>query len=74
MYIHVIYLKMRKSKVNVEASLKQFDMLLPDNIREDWKSALTTCKDATGGEKNACEAAYKLVLCFAENNPSFRFV
>lgn len=65
---------MRKSKVNFDAAMKQFDLLLPDSMRDDYKEALTKCKDSTGGEKNACEAAYKLVVCFSENNPKFTFV
>lgn len=65
---------MRKSKINYEAALKQFDLLLPDDIRDDWKNAMTACKDSTDGEKNGCEAAHKFALCFANANPSFGFV
>lgn len=65
---------MRKSKVNFDAAMKQFDLLLPDDMKEVYKSALTTCKEATNGEKNACEAAYKMVICFANNNSKFTFV
>lgn len=65
---------MRKSKVNFDAAMKQFDLLLPDTMKDSYKNSLTTCKDSTGGEKNACEAAYKLITCFAENNDKFTFV
>lgn len=65
---------MRKSKINIDATMKQFDILLPDEMKEEYKIALTACKDSTNGEKNACEAAYKLVTCFADNNPKFTFV
>lgn len=65
---------MRKSKVNFDAAMKQFDLLLPDDMKDDYKNALNACKDSTGGEKNACEAAHKLVVCFANNNPKFTFV
>lgn len=65
---------MRKSKINYDAAIKQFDMLLPDEIKEDYKSSLTACKDSANGEKNACEAAYKVVVCFADNNNKFTFV
>lgn len=61
---------MKKNKVNYDSAMKQFDTMLPDDIKDDYKNALTTCKDATGGEKNACEAAYKFILCFHKNNPS----
>lgn len=65
---------MKKSKVNYEAAMKQFDILLPDNLKEPYKKALTICKDAANGEKNACEAAFKLLMCFKDNNPVFTFV
>lgn len=65
---------MRKSKVNYDAAMKQFDLLLPDSMRDGFKNAMTICKDATQGEKNACEAAYKMIICFANNNESFTFV
>lgn len=65
---------MKKSKVNFDAAMKQFDTLLPDDFKDPYKAALTMCKDSANGEKNACEAAYKLVLCFKDNNPKFTFV
>lgn len=65
---------MKKSKINFDAAMKQFDTMLPDELKEPYKAALTICKDSTNGEKNACEAAYKLVLCFKDNNPKFTFV
>lgn len=65
---------MKKSKINYEAAMKQFDMLLPDEMKGPYLSALTTCKDAANGEKNACEAAFKLLICFKDNNPKFTFV
>lgn len=65
---------MRKSKINYDAAMKQFELLLPDNLKDSYKSALTTCKDAPGGEKNACESAYKFAVCFADANPNYRFV
>lgn len=65
---------MKKNKVNYDAAMKQFDTLLPDNMKEPYKQALTTCKDSANGEKNACEVAYKLINCFRANNPMFTFV
>lgn len=65
---------MRKSKINFENAIKQFDIMLPDDLKDLYKTALTACKDSANGEKNACEAAYKLVTCFADNNPKFTFV
>lgn len=65
---------MRKSKINYDGAMKQFDLLLPDSMRDDYKNALNACKDSTEGEKNACEAAYKMIICFANNNSKFTFV
>lgn len=65
---------MRKNKLNFDAAMKQFDTLLPDNMKDDYKNGLNACKDAIGGEKNPCDAAFKLIKCNAENNPSFTFV
>lgn len=36
---------MKKNKLNYDASLKQMDKLLPDDVVEENKSALTLCKD-----------------------------
>lgn len=54
--------------------MKQMDTLLPDSIKDDYKNALTKCKDAANGEKNPCEVAYKVAVCNHANNPSFVFV
>lgn len=64
---------MKKNKINYDGAMKQFDALLPDEMVEPYKAALTTCKDSTNGEKNACEAAYKFLICFYNNNPKFTF-
>lgn len=65
---------MKKAKVNYEAAMKQFDLLLPDDYKEPYKSALTKCKDEGNGEKQMCEAAYKILICFRDNNPKFTLV
>lgn len=62
---------MRKNKVQFDSAMKSFDTLLPDEWKEDYKNGLNACKDAAGGEKNACEVAYKMILCNAKNNPRF---
>lgn len=54
--------------------MKQFDTLLPDHMKDDYKHALEACKDAAGGEKNACEVALKLIQCNFKNNKSYSFV
>lgn len=64
---------MKKNKINYDGAMKQFDALLPDELVDAFKSALSVCKDAATGEKNACEAAYKFLNCFYKNNPKFTF-
>lgn len=65
---------MKKNKILFDSAMKQFDTLLPDSMKDDYKNALTKCKDSAGGEKNPCEVAYKLAVCNHANNPSFTFV
>lgn len=64
---------MKKSKINYDAAIKQFDVLLPEDYREPFKNALTICKDSTGGVKDPCDAAINLIKCFSDNNPKFTF-
>lgn len=37
---------MKKNKVNYDAAMKQMDMLMPEELKEPYKTALTTCKDS----------------------------
>lgn len=62
---------MKKSKINYDSAMKQFDTLLPEDYKDPYKTALTTCKDSTAGVKDPCEAAYAFVKCFQANNPLF---
>lgn len=64
---------MKKNKVNFEQTMKQFDALLPEDYKGPWKNAMTICKDKVPVVKNACDFAYAIVICFAENNPKFTF-
>lgn len=64
---------MKKNKVNYDSAMKQFDILLPDDYREPYKKALTICKDAAPGIKDACEVAHKVIVCFYQNTPKFTF-
>lgn len=64
---------MKKNKVTYDSAMKQFDVLLPDELKSDYKKALNTCKDATGGEKVPMEAALNVVKCLYANIPNFTF-
>lgn len=37
---------MKKNKVAYEAAMKQMDALMPDELRDPYKTSLTTCKDS----------------------------
>lgn len=65
---------MKKNKINFDSAMKSFDTMMPDDMKEDYKNALTACKDSTAGEKNACDAANKFINCYYKNNPKFTFV
>lgn len=65
--------QMKKNKILYESAMKQFEVLLPEDYKEPYKTALTKCKDSTGGAKNACDAAYNMLKCFYDNNSKFTF-
>ncbi|XP_031634691.1 uncharacterized protein LOC116347991 [Contarinia nasturtii] len=64
---------MKKNKVTYESAMRQFDVLLPEDYKEPFKTALGKCKDATGGAKNPCEASFNFLKCFYQANPKFTF-
>lgn len=64
---------MKKAKVNYQATMKQVDLLIPDDLKEGYKSSITACKDSANGMKDQCEAAYTLLKCVKNNNPAFMF-
>lgn len=64
---------MKKNKINYDAAMKQFDMLLPDEMRDPYKIALTTCKDSANGIKDSCDAAYALIQCMFKENKDMMF-
>lgn len=62
---------MKKTKVNYEAAMKQIDIMMPDEMKEPNKNALTACKDTTAGMKDPCEAGYTMIQCIVKVNPDF---
>lgn len=65
--------QMKKNKVTYDSAIRQFDALLPEDYKGPYKHGLEKCKDATGGAKNACDAAYNVLICFRDNNSKFTF-
>lgn len=64
---------MKRSKINIEAALKQFNMLLPDSIKEPFINGFNICKDKPKGLKDQCEAGFTLTKCMQENIKGFVF-
>lgn len=64
---------LKKNKVTYDAAIKLFDALLPEDYKAPYKHGLEMCKDATGGAKNPCDAAYNILQCFYKNNSKFTF-
>nr|ALZ41694.1 odorant binding protein 1 [Liriomyza sativae] len=64
---------MKKGKFLYESSLKQIDVLVPDDMVEEYRNGVTACKDAAQGIKNNCEASYALLVCFRDKISRFMF-
>ncbi|XP_022227382.1 general odorant-binding protein 19a [Drosophila obscura] len=65
----------KKGKFQVEASLKQMEVLLPDSYKPAYREGLTACKDSTVGLKNApnCDPAHALLSCLKSHINVFVF-
>ncbi|XP_070495849.1 general odorant-binding protein 72-like, partial [Chironomus tepperi] len=63
----------KKGKMNVDSVIKNIDTLMPDELREDTKRAVSVCKDFGAGNKDYCDAAYTILKCFFKENPNFFF-
>ncbi|XP_001355623.3 general odorant-binding protein 19a [Drosophila pseudoobscura] len=65
----------KKGKFQVESSLKQLDVLLPDSYKPEYRQGINNCKDATVGLKNApnCDPAHALLSCLKSNIKVFVF-
>ncbi|XP_053676284.1 general odorant-binding protein 72-like [Anopheles nili] len=64
---------MKKGKLNYEASMKQIDTIMPDELAEPMRRALDICRNASDGIKNNCDSAYAMLQCISKNNPKFIF-
>ncbi|XP_067637842.1 general odorant-binding protein 19a isoform X4 [Eurosta solidaginis] len=64
---------MKKGKFLLESSLKQVDVLMPDDYKDDYRSGLNNCKDAVNGIKNNCDAGYALLVCMRGQIKNFMF-
>lgn len=64
---------MKKNKINYDATLKQIDMLMPDEMKDDYRRALLNCKESGVGIKDACDAAYAILSCMFKEFPAMLF-
>lgn len=64
---------MKKNKINLEHTMKSFDMYLPEDYKAPWKNAMDICKRKVRVVKNACDLASNVIKCFHENNPKYTF-
>ncbi|XP_058837116.1 general odorant-binding protein 72-like [Topomyia yanbarensis] len=63
----------RKGKLNYEATMRQIDTIIPDELAEPLRKALDICRNSGEGIKNNCDAAYAITQCISKNNPQFVF-
>ncbi|CAH0726970.1 unnamed protein product, partial [Brenthis ino] len=59
----------KNNKLNVEASLKQVDMMFPPEMKDATKASIEKCKDVSKKFKDLCEASYWTAKCIYEDNP-----
>ncbi|XP_047533742.1 general odorant-binding protein 72-like [Vanessa atalanta] len=60
----------KNGKLNYEAAMKQADLLLPEEIKEPAKEAITACRKITDSYKDVCEASFYVTKCIYNHNPS----
>ncbi|CAH2090303.1 unnamed protein product [Euphydryas editha] len=60
----------KNGKLNFEAAIKQADLLLPEEIKEPAKEAITACKKVADSYKDVCEVSFFVTKCIYNHNPS----
>ncbi|XP_050344023.1 general odorant-binding protein 72-like [Nymphalis io] len=60
----------KNGKFNYDAAMKQADLLLPEEIKEPAKEAITACRKTADSYKDVCEASFYLTKCIYNHNPS----
>nr|BAI82445.1 odorant binding protein 5 [Delia antiqua] len=64
---------MKKGKFLYESTLKQVDLLMPDDYKDEYKAGAATCKDVANGIKNNCDSAYAIFTCLKKEISRFVF-
>nr|AHX37223.1 odorant binding protein 1 [Conogethes punctiferalis] len=71
-YITCIYQMMsivKNNKLNYKTSIKQVDMMYPNDLKESVKKSIENCKSVSDPYKDICEASYWTAQCIYEDNP-----
>ncbi|XP_045773896.1 general odorant-binding protein 72-like [Maniola jurtina] len=63
----------KNNKLNYEASMKQADLLLPEEIKQPAKDAITACIKVADSYKDICEASFFVTKCIYNHNPAVFF-
>ncbi|KAH8265844.1 hypothetical protein KR038_005187, partial [Drosophila bunnanda] len=65
----------KKGKFQLDATLKQMEIMLPDSYKDEYRQGIHLCKDSTVGLKNApnCDPAQALLSCLKSNIKVFVF-
>ncbi|XP_011557112.1 general odorant-binding protein 72-like isoform X2 [Plutella xylostella] len=63
----------KNGKLNYEAAMKQADLLLPEEIKEPAKAAITSCRKVADQYKDICEACFYSTKCIYTQNPDIFF-
>lgn len=64
---------MKRNKVDYELTIRQFDNLLPEEMKGPWKHALNVCQDKVTVVKDKCDYALNIIECFHANNEKYIF-
>ncbi|XP_045512430.1 general odorant-binding protein 72-like isoform X1 [Pieris brassicae] len=63
----------KNGKLNYESAMKQADLLLPEEIKEPTKAAITACRKVADSYKDICEASFHVTKCIYNENPDVFF-
>ncbi|CAH2041492.1 unnamed protein product, partial [Iphiclides podalirius] len=60
----------KNNKMNLDAMIKQVDMMFPPEMKEPEKAAIEKCKGVAKNYKDICEASYWTAKCIYEADPA----
>ncbi|XP_053608379.1 general odorant-binding protein 72 isoform X1 [Plodia interpunctella] len=63
----------KNGKLNFDAALKQVDLLLPEDLKEPTKEAMTACRKVPDAYKDICDASFHVTKCIYNHNPAIFF-